>query len=123
VLAIVNIVTRHPRDVESAYASVDAGTNASIVAARAAFKLSPSAISATVSRTQNCAYDVLTQEPNGHDSLRVNRPRVRSQTQVSNGAGAIAVNHQYRFAPWRWGRVAVCLLLFGSLLKLAASLR
>jgi hypothetical protein len=39
-----------------------------------------------VSRTQNRGYDVLAQDPNGHDSLRVNRLGVRSQTQVSSGA-------------------------------------
>lgn len=35
---------------------------------------------------------------------------------------AIAVNHRYRFTTWRWGRVLAGLLLFGWLLKLAASL-
>jgi hypothetical protein len=35
---------------------------------------------------------------------------------------AIAMNHRYRFTTWRWGRVLAGLLLFGGLLKLAASL-
>ena len=35
---------------------------------------------------------------------------------------AIAVNHRYRFTTWRWGKVVARLLLFGLLLKLAASL-
>ena len=86
-LAIVNIVTRHPRDVERAYASATVGTNSSELAARTAFNLGPSTISATVSRTQNRGYDVLAQDPNGHDRLRVNRLGFRSHTQVSDGAG------------------------------------
>lgn len=35
---------------------------------------------------------------------------------------AIFANHRYRFTTWRWGRVLACLLLFGCLLRLAASL-
>ena len=50
-------------------------------------------------------------------------------TACALGAGAlrlhraIAMNHRYRFTTWRWGRVLAGLLLFGLLLKLAASLR
>ena len=31
---------------------------------------------------------------------------------------ALCVNHRYRFTTWRWGRIAVALLLTGVVLKL-----
>ena len=31
---------------------------------------------------------------------------------------ALWVNHRYRFTTWRWGRIAINLMLFGALLKL-----
>ena len=31
---------------------------------------------------------------------------------------ALWVNHRYRFTTWRWGRIAITLMLFGALLKL-----
>lgn len=37
---------------------------------------------------------------------------------VSRGHRALCVNHRYRFTTWRWGRIAVTLMLFGVLLKL-----
>ena len=33
---------------------------------------------------------------------------------------AIWVNHRYRFTTWRWGRVAVALILMGLVLKLTS---
>ena len=41
---------------------------------------------------------------------------------VSRLYRALCVNHRYRFTTWRWGRVLAGLLLFGWMLKLAASL-
>lgn len=82
-LAIVNIVTKHPRDVERAYGSVTVGTQSSAeITARAAFTLGPSAVSATISSARDSGFDELAQDRTGHDSLRVNRLSIRSQTKV-----------------------------------------
>lgn len=83
-LAVVNIITRHPNDVDRAYASVTLGSQSSVDATgRVAFNLGPSSVSITAQRSKFGGYDKLAQDPNGHDSLTRRMLDVRSRTPLS----------------------------------------
>ena len=83
-LAVINIITRHPKDMERAYASVTLGSQSSVDATgRVAFTFGPSSVSITAQRSRFGGYDQLAQDPNGHDSLTRRLLDVRSRTVLS----------------------------------------
>ena len=83
-LAVVNIVTKHPRDVERGFGSVEIGSNGyATLTGRVGVMLGPTAISLTANRSQDRGYDMLSNARQGHDSTRLDRLNVRSRTDVS----------------------------------------
>lgn len=83
-LAVVNIITRHPKDVDRAYASVTLGSQSSVDATgRVAFNLGQSSVSITAQRSRFGGYDELAQDPNGHDTLTRRLLDIRSRTPLS----------------------------------------
>lgn len=83
-LAVVNIITRHPNDVDRAYASVTVGSQSSVDATgRVAFTLGTSSVSITAQRSKFGGFDELAQDPNGHDSLTRRLLDVRSRMPLS----------------------------------------
>jgi iron complex outermembrane recepter protein len=83
-LAVVNIITRHPKDVDRAYASVTLGSQSSIDATgRVAFTVGTSSVSVTAQRSRFGGYDALAQDPNGHDSITRRLLDIRSRTALS----------------------------------------
>lgn len=83
-LAIVNIITKHPKDVEGAFASVTVGSQSFVEAtARAAWSVGKTTISVTANRVQDSGYDVVSRDDAGHDGTRLHRLSIRSQTDFS----------------------------------------
>ena len=83
-LAVVNIVTKHPKDVERGFGSAELGSNGyANVTGRVGVTVGPTAISLTANRTQDRGYDTLSNAAQGHDSTRLNRLNLRSRTDVS----------------------------------------
>lgn len=78
-LAIINIISRHPRDVERAYASVERGSNG---VAAATFRLGAAIGDAdlrlTVSRELDGGYDMQQRAGADHDSQRLTRLNLRA---------------------------------------------
>jgi iron complex outermembrane receptor protein len=59
-LAVINIITRNPRDVDRAFGAVTLGSrSASEITARAAVTLGPSSVSLTASRARDRGYDLV----------------------------------------------------------------
>jgi iron complex outermembrane recepter protein len=83
-LAVVNIITRQPADVDRAYGAFTVGSPTSIEAtARVAFGLGPSSFSITAQRSRYGGYDELAQDRGGHDTLTRRLIDVRSRTPIS----------------------------------------
>ncbi|MBA2412329.1 MAG: TonB-dependent receptor [Burkholderiaceae bacterium] len=84
-LAIVNIITKHPADVEGVTATTTFGSldtlNATV---RVAAPFGNTAVRLTANRKQDAGYDMLSRFPDPHDSTRLNRLNARSHTQVSD---------------------------------------
>jgi iron complex outermembrane receptor protein len=86
-LAVVNIITKNPRDVPLADVSAAAGSRGVRDAtARLGLRWGETAISATLGTSRDDGFDSLTQDPNGHDSLRIDRLALRSQTRIGGNA-------------------------------------
>lgn len=83
-LAVVNIITRHPNDVDRAFAAVTVGSQSSTDAtARVAFSVGSSSVSLTAQRSRTDGYDELAQDRSGHDGLTRRMIDIRSQTALS----------------------------------------
>lgn len=83
-LAVVNIITRHPKDVERAFAAVTVGSQSTTdTTVRAAFSVGSSSVSITGQRSREGGYDQLDQDRNGHDSLTRRMIDIRSETPLS----------------------------------------
>jgi len=83
-LAVVNIITRHPKDVDRAFAAVTVGSqSATDTTMRAAFSVGTSSVSITGQRSRDGGYDQLEQDRSGHDSLTRRVIDIRSQTPLS----------------------------------------
>lgn len=83
-LAVVNIITRNPRDVDRAFGAVTVGSqSASEVTARAALAFGSSSVSLTASRARDSGYDMVAQDRAGHDSLSRTMIALRSDTRLS----------------------------------------
>lgn len=84
-LAIVNIITRHPGDVEGAFGAITAGTQSEAeVTARVGFSVGPTAISVTAHRSNTGGFDELARDKAGHDSLSRRLIDLRSLTRLSD---------------------------------------
>lgn len=82
-LAVVNIITRNPNDLPLALADGTAGTNGvRELTARTGVRLGDTAIGLTASTSRDRAFGSLTQDAAGHDSLRIDRLALRSQTRI-----------------------------------------
>ena len=69
-LAVVNIITRNPRDVERANGVVTIGSQSTkVITARGALSIGPASVSLTASRAATRGFDELAQDQFGHDSL------------------------------------------------------
>ena len=83
-LAIVNIITKHPSDVERAMGSTLFGSLDTFNAtARVAFTLANTSVWLSANHEEDDGYDMLSRFPEPRDGTRLNRLNVRSQTQVS----------------------------------------
>lgn len=81
-LAVVNIITRNPNDVPFGFAAATAGSNGvRELTARVGLRFGDTALSATGSTSRDRGFDSLTQDATGHDSLRIDRLAVRSQSR------------------------------------------
>jgi iron complex outermembrane receptor protein len=86
-LAVVNVLTKHPKDVERGFGRLTVGSQSAVDAtARAAFSAGSTTVSVTANRTQDSGYDFVSKDDRGHDSTRMNRLAVRSQTDLSDMA-------------------------------------
>jgi iron complex outermembrane recepter protein len=84
-LAIVNIITREPSDVDRAYGVIRAGSSSEREAtARAGFSLGPSSIRLTASRSAFSGFDEIARDATGHDGFRRDLVDLRSRTQLSD---------------------------------------
>jgi iron complex outermembrane receptor protein len=82
-LAVVNIITRNPNDLPLVLAAGTLGTNGiRELTARTALRLGDSAIGVTASTSRDHGFDLLTQDAAGHDSLRIDRLAMRSQSRI-----------------------------------------
>lgn len=84
-LAVVNIVTKHPRDVEHGLASLTVGSlGTTAVTGRAGIELGSTKLRVTLQRQRDSGYDQLsrTAVAGGHDSTEVKRLSVRSETSM-----------------------------------------
>ncbi len=74
-LAVVNIITRHPNDLERGYGAVAVGTqHSSEITARAAFSVGPSSVSVTAQAYRTDGYDELVEDRSGHDGFTRRMP-------------------------------------------------
>jgi iron complex outermembrane receptor protein len=83
-LAVVNIVTKHPKDVERGFGAVTLGSQSLAEGiARVGLSVGPTAISLTADHYQDGGYDFISNDAFGHDSTRMNRLNARSHTDLS----------------------------------------
>jgi len=82
--AVVNILTKRPKDVESAMASVSVGSHGSVeVVARGATQVGAATqVSLTAQTERNSGYDFGNTPDGGHDSVREKRLNLRAQTEI-----------------------------------------
>jgi len=84
-LAIVNIITKHPSDVERAMISTTFGSlNTRNVTGRFSTTLGSTALRVSITREEDNGYDILSRAPDAHDSTRLHRLNARSHTQLGD---------------------------------------
>lgn len=87
-MAIINIITKHPGDVERAMASVTRGSRGFVdETARVGVAFGPTAMRITVNKQRDQGYDYLSRTGGAggaRDTLETNRLNVRSQTRLSD---------------------------------------
>ena len=84
-LAIVNIITKHPSDVERAMISTTFGSlNTRNVTGRFSTTLGSTALRVSITREEDNGYDILSRAPDAHDSTRLHRLNARSHTQFGD---------------------------------------
>lgn len=82
-MAVINILTKHPKDVDPGMAAVSAGSHHELGAtARLATKLGDSHLYATADNQRDSGYDQISLRGGAHDSSRVQRLNLRSQTDL-----------------------------------------
>lgn len=84
-LAIVNIITKHPGDVERVTVSTTLGSlHTRNATGRFGTVIGNTTFRLTANREEDNGYDMLSRFPEPHDSTRLNRFNARSHTQVSD---------------------------------------
>jgi iron complex outermembrane receptor protein len=85
-MSVINILTRRPKDVESALASLAVGSQSSVDALlRGATQLGEATHVAVTAQTErNSGYDASNLKWGQHDSIRMRRLNLRSQTDIDN---------------------------------------
>ena len=86
-MAVINILTKHPKDVERAFASLSVGSHGVVqTTARLAGAVGATHFRMTVDGQQDKGYD-RTNIPGGdHDTSRLRRLNLRSQTDLADGS-------------------------------------
>lgn len=85
-MAVVNILTKNPKDVERGMASIAVDTRDTLDAtARMATTLGPTSMRLTVNKHLDRGYDQIAGNP-GHDGTRINRLMLSTQTDLANGS-------------------------------------
>ncbi len=85
--AIINILTKHPKDVERAMVSVTAGSHhAWDTTLRVATTVGPTSLRATVNTERDGGYDRISLGSTGHDDKRLDRLNLRAQSDLSDGS-------------------------------------
>ena len=78
-MAVVNIITKHPTDVGRGYGAVTAGSRGTLIATgRVGFSVGPTTARLTVNHEKNDGYDSVSR--GGQDGLSVDRVSLRTQT-------------------------------------------
>jgi iron complex outermembrane receptor protein len=82
--SVINILTKRPKDVESAMASVSVGSHGAVeVVARGARQVGAATqVSLTAQTERNSGYDFGNTPNGGHDSVREKRLNLRAQTEI-----------------------------------------
>lgn len=95
-MAIVNIITKHPADVERFAAAVTGGTNGTVSAtARLGFKAGPATMRLTLNRDGDRGFDALNRGgDSGHDSAYFKRVGFRGETPLGNNT-SLDINAAY----------------------------
>lgn len=84
-LAVVNIITKHPDDVERGMVSAIVGSRGTREATvRAAAVFGPTSLRLTVNTDRDEGYDTLSRPETGHDSTALSRINLRSQTRLAS---------------------------------------
>jgi iron complex outermembrane receptor protein len=82
-LAIVNIITRHAHDVERAMFSATLGSlDTAHLTGHFAASIGDTALRLTANREQDSGYDFVSRASDAHDSTRLNRLNLRSDTRI-----------------------------------------
>lgn len=84
-LAVVNIITKHPSDVERAMISTTFGSlNTRAVTGRLSAALGNTALRVSLSAENDNGFDAVSRGSEAHDSTRLKRLNARSETRTSN---------------------------------------
>ena len=104
-LAVINIITRHPADVERGFIATSFGSLGTTAATgRVALALGNTSMRLTLSKDQDSGYDFLSRVVDGHDSTSLDRLGFRSDTKFDSslrldvGAGYVGGTRQVGFA-------------------------
>ncbi len=86
-LAIVNIITKHPADVERAMATVTAGSKGNLSStARLGAMLGPASIRLTANKESDTGFDYLSRTKTSHDSTNMSRLSLRAQSPLGTAS-------------------------------------
>jgi iron complex outermembrane recepter protein len=84
-LAVVNIITKHPNDVEPALLTATFGSlDTTSVTGRVGATLGPTELRLTLNRERDRGYDFLSRIGSDHDSTRIDRLNLRTQTRLND---------------------------------------
>lgn len=85
--AVVNILTKHPKDVERGLVAVTANSRGLVdTTARLAAAAGPTSLRATVNWRRDTGYDYVPGVPDGHDGTRLKRLNLRAQSDLADGS-------------------------------------
>jgi iron complex outermembrane receptor protein len=94
-MAVVNILTKHPKDVERGLAAVTLGSHGTVDGTvRLATTLGSTSVRLTGNTQRNTGYDNTTTQGAGHDSTRLRRLNLRAQHELADGS-ALDVQASY----------------------------
>lgn len=86
-MAVVNILTKHPMDVERGLVSVSGGPHGALdTTLRMATTIGPTSLRVTANTRRDSGYDHIDLPGDGRDSTQVKRLNVRAQTTLGDGS-------------------------------------